>query len=1100
MAIRVALSHNTEYRFDQSTQVYPHEIRLRPAAHCRTPVTGYSLRITPANHFINWQQDGYGNWVARLVFPEPTHELRIEVGLVAELTVINPFDFFVEPYAENFPFTYTPALLRELSPFLEAASAGPLLKDYLKPLQGQAEGSVSLTIDFLVALNRNLQQAIRYAIRMEPGVQTPEETLTLKQGSCRDSAWLLVQIARHLGLAARFVSGYLIQLTADQKSLDGPSGPTEDFTDLHAWAEIFLPGAGWVGLDPTSGLLAGEGHLPLACTAAPESAAPVTGATGPCEVEFGFAMNVTRVLEDPRVTKPYTDEQWLAVDALGEHVEKDLQKQQVKLTMGGEPTFVSIDDMEGDEWNTQALGEHKRQLAGDLLHRLESRFAPGGLLHYGQGKWYPGEPLPRWALNVFWRTDGHALWGDQRLLANDTPRVPLERHDARRFAEALAFQLGINGARVMDAYEDALHALSEEVRLAADDTLSAANLKDGLERSRLMLQLSEDLNAPVGCILPLQAAPRLKPAQPTQWMTGPWVFRRARLYLLPGDSPVGLRLPLASLPKVPAPENALPTDPFETQEALAQNKVVTSDKGSVKAAEKAEDVLVVNGITTALCVEVREGLLHVFLPPLEVLEDFIALVNAIEKTASVTGIPVRLEGYTPPQDARLRKLSVTPDPGVIEVNIHPSANWSELKETVTALYEEARLSRLSTEKFMLDGRHTGTGGGNHVTLGGATSADSPLLRRPDLLRSLITFWQNHPALSYLFSGQFVGPTSQSPRVDEARDDNLYELDLAFCQMDRKLAADKEPVSPWLVDRLLRNLLVDLTGNTHRAEFSIDKLYSPDGPTGRLGILEFRAFEMPPHSRMSLVQLLLLRALVAWFWREPYTAPLVRWGTELHDRFMLPHFVEQDLQDVVKNLNRAGYAFMMEWFTPFVEFRFPVLGRVTQDGITMELRQAIEPWHVLGEEMSGGAMARYVDSSVERLQIKVTGMLGQRHQVHCNAVPVPLTATGVRGEFIAGVRFKAWNPPSSLHPTIGVHAPLVFDLVDSWSARSLGGSTYHVSHPGGRSYDTFPVNANEAEARRFARFWDHGHTPGPITITTPTVDADFPTTLDLRRWG
>lgn len=1100
MAIRVALSHSTDYRFDRPTQVYPHEIRLRPAAHCRTPITGYSLRITPTNHFINWQQDGYGNWVARLVFPEPTHELRIEVGLVTELTVINPFDFFVEAYAENFPFAYTENLIRELGPFLEAAPAGPLLKNYLKPLQGQIAGSAGLTIDFLVALNRDLQQAIRYAIRMEPGVQTPEETLTLKQGSCRDSAWLLVQIARHLGLAARFVSGYLIQLTADQKSLDGPSGSLEDFTDLHAWAEIFLPGAGWVGLDPTSGLLAGEGHIPLACTAAPESAAPVTGATGPCEVEFGFAMNVTRVLEDPRVTKPYTDEQWLAVDAVGEQVEKDLQTQHVKLTMGGEPTFVSIDDMEGAEWNTRALGEHKRQLAGDLLHRLESRFAPGGLLHYGQGKWYPGEPLPRWALNVFWRTDGHALWGDQRLLASDTPRVPLQRSDARRFAEALALELGINGARVMDAYEDALHALSEEAHLSADATLSAANLKDDLERSRLIRQLSEDLNAPVGCVLPLQAAPRLKAQQPTQWMTGPWVFRRTRLYLLPGDSPIGLRLPLASLPKIPAPESALPTDPFEAQDALSKNMVVTSPKGSVKTAEKSGDVLIVNGITTALCIEVRKGLLHVFLPPLEILEDFIALVHVIEKTASATGIPVRLEGYTPPQDARLRKLSVTPDPGVIEVNIHPSSHWSELKETVTALYDEARLSRLSTEKFMLDGRHTGTGGGNHVTLGGTTPAESPLLRRPDLLRSLITFWQNHPALSYLFSGQFVGPTSQSPRVDEARDDNLYELELAFCQMDRKLADDKKTVSPWLVDRLLRNLLVDLTGNTHRAEFSIDKLYSPDGPTGRLGILEFRAFEMPPHSRMSLVQLLLLRALVAWFWREPYTAPLVRWGTELHDRFMLPHFVEQDLQDVVKSLNRAGYAFKMEWFAPFVEFRFPVFGRVTQDGITMELRQAIEPWHVLGEEMSGGGMARYVDSSVERLQLKVTGMLGQRHQVQCNGVPVPLTATGVRGEFVAGVRFKAWNPPSSLHPTIGVHAPLVFDLADSWSKRSLGGCTYHVSHPGGRSYDTFPVNANEAEARRFARFWDHGHTPGPITIVSPAVDADFPNTLDLRRWG
>jgi len=1103
MAIRVALHHHTAYSFDQPVALSPHEVRLRPAPHARTPITSYSLRVTPEQHFVNWQQDPYGNWVARFVFPEPARELSFAVDLVASMTVINPFDFFVEQYAERYPFSYTEQLAYELAPYLTPEPAGPRFGAWLDAVRRDVCRPGLGTTDFLVELNRRAQQEIRYLVRMEPGVQRPEDTLEKSSGSCRDSGWLLVQAVRHLGLAARFVSGYLIQLTADVKALDGPSGPERDFTDLHAWAEVYVPGAGWIGLDPTSGLLAGEGHIPLACTAVPASAAPVTGwVMSDAPGRLHFEMAVTRIHEDPRVTKPYGETDWRAIDALGEQVDVDLRAQDVRLTQGGEPTFVSIDDMEGDEWNFTALSPKKRELAGLLTRRLMARFAPGALLHVGQGKWYPGEPLPRWALGVHWRVDGTPVWRDPALLAVEGTATRHSSADGRAFVLALARRLGLHPACVIAAYEDVPAAAQEEQALPVNVDPLTASLADPAERRRLARLLERGLDEPAGHVLPIapvvrrRRRGRLRPDAP-RWRSSRWPLRREHLYLVPGDSPMGLRLPLSTLPWV-LPEEMeadFPIDPFDDHGPLADPREETSVLAP--AAEPAPEPAARDVVHTALCVEARGGVLHVFMPPLEQADDYLALLATVEATAASLRTPVTIEGYAPPADPRLRAFAITPDPGVIEVNVHPSASWRDLVDKTTILYEEARLSRLGTEKFMLDGRHTGTGGGNHVTLGGATAADSPWLRRPDVLRSLITYWQNHPALSYLFSGTFIGPTSQAPRADEARDANLYELSIAFQQMERMLPEAKESDRPWLIDRLLRNLLVDLTGNTHRAEFSIDKLYSPDGPNGRLGLVEFRAFEMPPHAHMSLCQQLLLRSLVARFWREPYRAPLVPWGTELHDRWMLPHVVAQDIHDVARDLQRAGYRFEERWLDPFIEFRFPRYGTVVYDGIELELRQAIEPWNVLGEEMSGTGNARYVDSSVERLQVQVRGMTGERHVVACNGRRVPLTPTGVRGEFVAGVRFRAWAPPSALHPTIGVHAPLTFDLVDTWSGRSIGGCTYHVSHPGGRSYDTFPVNANAAEARRFARFWPHGHTPGPMQVPAEPPNPSYPMTLDLR---
>jgi uncharacterized protein (DUF2126 family) len=484
------------------------------------------------------------------------------------------------------------------------------------------------------------------------------------------------------------------------------------------------------------------------------------------------------------------------------------------------------------------------------------------------------------------------------------------------------------------------------------------------------------------------------------------------------------------------------------------------------------------------------------MPPVATTEDYLDLVAGVELAVKELGLLVIIEGESPPKDPRLHMLAVTPDPGVIEVNLHPSSSWDQLVERTTILYEEARLARLGTEKFMLDGRHSGTGGGNHIIIGGDTTADSPILRRPDLLRSLLAYWQNHPSLSWLFSSLFIGPTSQAPRIDEARNDSIHELEVAFKELEEKTRLFGY-TPPWLVDRLFRNLLIDSTGNTHRAEFCLDKLYAPDSARGRLGLVEMRAFEMPPHPHMSLAQHLFLRGLIAKFWREPYKNSLVRWGTDIHDRWMLPHFCESDFRDVTRDLRDAGYPFEFEWFAPHFEFRFPRIGSFTQRDVQVELRAALEPWHVLGEESAAGGTVRYVDSSLERLQVKANGLIGDRFIITCNGRRLPLHPTGTNGEAVAGVRYRAWQPPECLHPTIGVHTPLVFDLYDTWNQRSLGGCTYHVAHPGGRNYTTFPVNAYEAESRRLSRFFVHGATQGNYSPQTEAVNPDFPFTLDLR---
>jgi len=1096
VTIRVALEHRTSYSFDRAVNIGPHTVRLRPAPHCRTPIESYSLTVEPKQHFVNWQQDAHSNHLARVVFPEPATGLTFTVDLVADMTVINPFDFFLEPYAEGFGFAYPAELAADLEPYLRPVAEqgtdgpGPLVGEFLRELAAESRHGQAI-VSFLVEVNRRVNRAVSYSVRMEPGVQSPDTTLERGIGSCRDSAWLLVSALRELGLAARFVSGYLVQLAPDAVPGVRPPSFHQDFTDLHAWAEVYVPGAGWIGLDATSGLLAGEGHIPLASTPSPRHAAPISGLIDPCESRLEFSNTVTRIHEDPRVTAPYSPAQRERIEAVGLRTDELLVAGDVRLTMGGEPTFVSKKDMASPQWTVAADGEDKRRMADELAARLKEHYAPNGVVHRGQGKWYPGEPLPRWQTALVWRTDGEPLWGDPALLA--TPSLPGTATNAQAgaLAAGIAAGLGIETGYLRPLFEDRLHEIVAEARLPAGepptDVDTDTPLADRDARARIIARLDAADTDPVAWALPVH-----RTEDGTGWATTAWRTRRGDMRLLPGDSPAGLRLPLGAItwelpPGVPDPSS------FRDRPALPTG-IATGTKAHVTPVEDAP--------TTALCVQERAGHLYVFLPPLQEVADAVALLGIVEAAARAVGQPVVLEGYAPPGDPRTRTLTVTPDPGVIEVNVHPTASWPELTELTSTLHRLAQETGLGAESFALDGRHTGTGGGNHITLGGPTPADSPLLRRPDLLVSMLTYWQQHPSLSYLFSGTFIGPTSQAPRVDEGRHETLYELEIAFAELDRLSQKNDGTgeVRPWHVDRALRHLLTDITGNTHRAEFCVDKLFSPDSERGRLGLLELRGFEMPPHPDMALVQALLVRALVARFWNRPYTGKLVRWGTRLHDSFMLPAFVAADIAEVVADLNAHEIPFEAGWLDPFLEFRFPRLGSVDVAGVKLELRSAIEPWHVLGEEMSSGGVARYVDSSVERVQIEVTGALSDRYAVTCNGVPVPLHPAATSDGLVAGIRYRAWAPPSALHPTIGVHSPLVFDLVDTWNERSLGGCTYHVVHPGGRAYETYPVNANEAEARRNARFTPYGHSPGPVDTSLWKADptAEYPRTLDLRR--
>lgn len=1102
--MRVRFQHRTRYRYERPAALGPHTIRLRPASHARAGILDYALDVKPAGE-LRWQQDPHGNHIARLTYPAEVlvQELEVTVDAAVEIRPVNPFDFFVDDRCQRVPFEYPDGLATELAPFRAAPVIGPRLRAFLDKLPATA-----YVTDFLSTVVQEVKTAVSYILRDEPGVWTSEDTLGHGRGSCRDSAQLLVDAFRARGLAARFVSGYLIQLTDEGNLPDEQKGVDRDVIDLHAWCEVYVPGAGWLGLDGTSGLFCNEGHIPLAATVEPALAAPIDGTAELAAIGFDFEMNISRLGHEFRPRVPYDDATWEAMKEAGAAADRLLESSGLALTMGGEPTFTSRKHAREPEWNGEALGPTKRIAGRQLAVKLLAALGSGGLMVERQGKHYPGESLPRWALELMWRKDGEPVWRDARLLdlgeatapsaapAAAPSASPATTTDALRATKLLAAALGLS-AQAHPAYEDPWIFLAREALLPDDVDPLAVDLASAEERRTLARVLGRGLGSVVGYALPLGWDELDR-----GWVSAPWTFRRERLFLLPGDSPLGLRLPLDRLGgAAPAPyqRDVTTLDPAAEPLLVRQPEQPGQPSQPEQPEPPAPPILPEQqALRTALCVEPRDGALWFFLPPMPTAEAYLELVAAVERTARQLGRAVRLEGYGPPSDPRLLRCQVTPDPGVVEVNLPPTASFAEYTALLERVAACGVAAGLTTEKFQLDGREVGSGGGHHLTLGGATTAQSPWLLRPHLLASLLRFTQNHPSLSFLFTGLFVGPTSQAPRLDEARDDALAELELALGHLERQ--SDRgAPPPPWFVDRALRNLLVDVAGNTHRTEICIDKLYDPGSLAGRQGLVELRAFEMPPHERMAVAQMLLVRSIAAAFADTPYRRPLIRWGTELHDRFMLPHFLWADFTSVVDELAARGVQLPLAAYAAFVEHRFPLLGTLTASDVTLELRQALEPWPVLGEQATAGGTSRYVDSSLERLEVKVDGLTEGRHQVLVNGLVLPLRPTGRAAERVGGVRFRAWQAPHCLHPQIGVHHPLRFDVIDTWARRSLGACAHHVWHPDGRAFDEPPLTAFEAAARRAQRFTTVGHLPYPVEPRPTTVEADRPFCLDLRRY-
>jgi len=1095
MSARVAIVHHIEQSFDRPVRLSTHWLRLRPAPETRARVTAYSLELDAEPHFLNWLRDPFENHLARLDLPEPLVRLGITVEVLADLEPVNPFDFLAEPEAAEYPFSYQVQLRKELAPYLNSGEPTPRLQSWFETL----DRARTSTVERLTITNQRVHAFAQHPVSGAAGQLDLEALLARGTGTCWELAWLLTLSLRDLGLAARFTCGYRVVLAE-------PPG-AEDGVSLHTWSETFVPGAGWLGLDPSTGLFTDETYIPLACAPDPMLVLPIVGSREVCQETRVESVQLRR-LEPAKSNWPYSDTQWADIHALGSYLDSDLKRLGVALGSGMSLSFVSSDPGGAPEWNTLALGPSKRFLAERLLARLQQRLAPGGALQLGQGDWYASEALPRWRLGCYFRADGQSVWRNRALLAGTGSRGSLGSAGVAAFARILARALGVPPSAVIAAYEDPLHDLWSR-RLWPPEISGALDLDDAKFRREFAERLSETRASPAGYVLPLawdRAANR--------FASGRWVFRRTQLYLVPGDSALGYRLPLGSLIKDEGAmlEAQAERCPFEERGALPDFHIRID--GRQQAPEAPPSDLAAHTPRTAVCLQLRENQLCVFLPPLSHVEHYLELLAAIEAAAEAMAWGVVLEGYEPPEDHRLRRLVLEPDATVLRLHLPETQDWKSRLELLEVAYEEAFRAGLRSDRIGPDGSTIPSGGGGRLTLGGVRPADSPFLRWPDLLRGLVAYFQRHPSLSYFFAGRAIGPSGDAPRPDEGRDEACYELSIGLSCLP-----PGESFAIWRVDRVLRHLLCNPSGDITHAEIRMDQLYAPERASQRLGRICLHSFELAPHAQIAALQSLLAEGLLGRFARLSDSGELKRWGSALHDRFMLPQELWEDLRDVVQDLNAVGYPFQLEWFEPMMSLRFPVLGEVRIGSITIALRAALEPWPLLAEEVTGAGVTRFIDAANERVQTKVSGLAPGRYVLACNGNTVPLQSTGPHGEYVAGVRYKVANPPSTLHPTIPPVDALIFDLVDTWTARAIGGCTYFPPRPqlwgpvgiplatemsptpgDGFAQPRVAVTPHPSLAQRLhrGRFHPYGSGVGPMSAPPRHTDSRRPYLLDLTQ--
>jgi uncharacterized protein (DUF2126 family)/transglutaminase-like putative cysteine protease len=892
--MRVQIENCMRYTYAKPVGFSPHVIRLYPRTDQSVVTHKLRTNINIASD-IQYRRDLFDNLVANCFFPQPAETLEVRVQLEVELWPRNPFHFLLAPHAIEMPFQYQEDENNILAPFRLVAPEEDADTEGLWRLSGRQN-----TVEALVDLVSTLHHEIAYETRVEGEARLPARVLELRSGACRDTTLLCATILRKNGLAARVVSGFLCEFHVDVKDRRAESG-------LHAWVEAYLPGGGWVGLDPTNGTFCDHRFIPAAVGAKMLDIAPVSGSY------FGEERVPGRF--DSHLDLSLMTEKDLS--KIAAHVEQTLAAEKISLTMGGEPTYIPTNP-EGAEWNFAATGPTKLHYAYGFADQVAKEVWPGAIVLYTPGKLYPGEVNPRWALNAL-RTNAP--------FPSPSPRS--------------------TGLRINEKW----------TRTLRDQLVGRL----GLENRWLRAIDSRAPRHPVW-VLPLDWSEE-------KWSTEKWTLRR--LELIPAEGPAGLRLPLQLLP-------------------------VDSSK-------------------RALVLEPQTDHLDVFLPPLLTapLEHLVRLILELAGEECA----IRWQGYIPVDlPPTWERIGFTADPGVLEVNLPPCTTWAEYRAWLEKL--DSIAVEIGLRSYREGAQPVGTGGGSHLLFGGPAIEQTPFFDRPWWLASISRYWQRHPALSYLFSGRYVGTASQAPRPDESGH-ALLDLELAYRQLESLAPGD----SRQQIHEILRHLHTDISGNTHRSEISVDKFWTP--PNGCLGLVEFRAIESFPRVDWSAAVVLLWRALIVYLLKQPIRTALLDWGSELHDRFFLPTALWMDLTNVLSDLAQFGFGFEPTLFRDIWEWRFPALLEI--DGLSV--RRGLDAWPLLAETPSiGGNTSRFVDTSAERLEFAATTDFQQDYSVFVNSRELSFRSLSPK-EPVAGLRYRSSALYPSLHPQLATQLPLWLTLID-----------------------------------------------------------------------